>query len=101
MDFIVGLPKSKDLVTKTKYNVILNVNYRLTKVVEFILQKDIYLVVDLENIIIDRIIRYYRILKTIISDRDKLFTLNYQKTIIVRLEIERKLLTAYYPKIDG
>jgi hypothetical protein len=37
IDFITRLPKSKDLVTKLKYNLILVVVDRFTKVIEVIL----------------------------------------------------------------
>ena len=39
--------------------------------------KDKYTVEQLRFVILDRLIRYYGILEVIISNRDKLFTLNY------------------------
>jgi transposase InsO family protein len=37
----------------------------------------------------------------IVSDRDKLFMLNYYATLIAELGIQRKLSTAYHPETDG
>ena len=101
IDFIIGIPSSKDLVIEVTYNKILNVVDRFTKGVEFILQKDTYTIEDLGNVILDRIIRYYGILKIIISNRDKLFKLNYQIILYTAIGTKRKLLTVYYPEIDG
>ena len=64
-------------MTKLKYNLIIIVINRFTKIIEVVLFRRDYNATQLGNIINDRVIRYYRISKTIISDRDKLFTLNY------------------------
>jgi hypothetical protein len=68
MDFITGLPKSKDPVISIKYDSILVVICRLTKAIEVILFRRDYNATQLGNIINDRVIRYHRILKIIISD---------------------------------
>ena len=59
-----------------------------------------YTAVQLGHVILDRLIRYYGILKSIISDRDKLFTLNYQTTLLAAIRTKRKLLTAYHLQTD-
>jgi len=77
MDFVIGLPWSRDPVTRNSYNAILNVVCRLTKAAEMIPFRDDYSAEDLGRILVDRIVRYHGIPKTIISDRDKLFTSKY------------------------
>jgi hypothetical protein len=77
IDFITRLPESKNPVTKLKYNSILVVVDRFTKAIEVILFQRNYTAVQLGHVINDRVICYHRIPKTIISNRDKLFTLNY------------------------
>jgi hypothetical protein len=77
IDFITRLLELRDPVTKLKYDLILVVVDRFTKAIEVILFQRNYTAVQLGYVINDKVIRYYRILKTIISDRDKLFTLNY------------------------
>ena len=47
------------------------------KQAKYIAFKKDFTAVQLAHIINNRIIRYYSILKLIISDRDKLFTLNF------------------------
>ena len=45
---------------------------------------------------LDRLVRYYRILTVFITDRDKLFISNYWKTLVAAIGIKHKLLTAFY-----
>ena len=77
MDFVTGLLTSHDPVSKVPYNAILVVVDRFTKYAEIILFRDNYTASELAQVILDRVVRYYRLPQLIISDRDKLFTLNY------------------------
>jgi transposase InsO family protein len=101
MDFVTGLPESKDPVTRTSYNAILVVVDRFTKYAELIPFHKNYSAEQLGYVILDRIIRYHGIPKTIISDRDKLFTSNYWTTLMATIGTKRKLSTAYHPETDG
>ena len=65
-----------------------------------ILYKKKYIVKQLKIIILNRLIWYYRILKKITSNRNKLFTSNYQKALILLLKTRLKLSIVYYSKID-
>ncbi len=47
------------------------------------------------------IIAVHRVLEEIISDRDKLFTSKFWKTIATSLGIKHKLSTAFHPQTDG
>ena len=62
---------------KEKYKLILVIINKLTKYIEIILFKEIYTVLELSYILVDKLIKYYGILASIISDRDKLFILIY------------------------
>jgi hypothetical protein len=55
-----------------------------------------YTAEQLAWVFLDRIVRYYGILELIISDRDKLFTLNYWTMLLAVIGTKKKLLTAYY-----
>ena len=101
IDFIVKLPKSTDKATGIQYNSILVVVDRLIKYSYFIAYKEAMNAEQLGMIVYDRIIRYYGILATITSDRDKLFTSNYQKTLIGLLGIKQTMSTAFYLQTDG
>jgi Reverse transcriptase (RNA-dependent DNA polymerase)/RNase H-like domain found in reverse transcriptase/Integrase zinc binding domain/Chromo (CHRromatin Organisation MOdifier) domain/gag-polyprotein putative aspartyl protease len=101
MDFVTGIPKSKDPVTGIKYDSILVIVCRLTKYIELIPCMKTTTAKELAFLILDRLIRHHGIPKTIISDRDKLFTSNYWTTLMALIGTKRKLSTAYHPQTDG
>ena len=77
MDFVTKLPSSKDFVAGYNYDQIFVVVDRFTKYAEIIPFRYSYTAEQLAHVFKDWIICYYSIPKLIISDRDKLFTLNY------------------------
>ena len=101
MDFVTGLPWSKDPTTGIGYNAILVIVDRFTKYAIMIPFRNDFTAVQLGHIILDRLVRNHGIPKSIISDRDKLFTSNYWTTLIAAIGTKRKLSTAYHPQTDG
>jgi len=101
MDFITGLPKSKDPTTNFGYNAILVIVDRFTKYAEFIPFHNTFTAKQLAFLILDRLIKHHGIPRSIISDRDKLFTSNYWTTLMALIGTRRKLSTAYHPQTDG
>jgi len=77
MDFIVKLPKLVDLVIGHEYDLILVIVNRLTKYSYFIPYSETITAPQLGCLVLDRLVRYYRIPKVFITNRDKLFTSNY------------------------
>ncbi|CAA77891.1 Reverse Transcriptase, partial [Cladosporium fulvum T-1 virus] len=101
MDFITKLPRSKDRVTGQAYDMILVMVDRLTKYAHFIPASEIYTAEQLGYLVLDRLIRYHGFPEVFITDRDKLFTSNYWKTLMGTIGIKHKLSTAYHPETDG
>jgi hypothetical protein len=97
MDFVIGLPLLEDPATGLLYDSILVMVDRFSKYAEMVPFRRDYTAVQLAHVVKDRLIRYYGILKTIISDRDKLFILNYWVTLMAEIGTKRKLLIAYHP----
>ncbi|PSN75583.1 hypothetical protein BS50DRAFT_480714, partial [Corynespora cassiicola Philippines] len=62
IDFITGLLTSYNLVFKVFYNTILIVINRFTKYAEIILFKNNYTTLKLVQIILNYVVRYYRLL---------------------------------------
>ena len=62
MDFIVKLLKSTDLVIRNKYDLILVIVDRLTKYLYFVLYNKTINAEQLGYLVLDRLVRYYRIL---------------------------------------
>jgi hypothetical protein len=77
LNFIIKLSSSVKLIIKVAFDLILIITDRLTKYGYFILYKESLLVEELVYTFNKYIIENYRILKKIISDRDKLFTLRF------------------------
>ena len=100
MDFVVKLPKSKDPATQDTFDSIIVIVDKLTKYTIIVLFKESYKADQLAFILLDRLIRDYSILKSIISDRDKLFISNYWKTLIAAIGTKLRILIAYYPQTD-
>jgi len=77
MDFIIKLPKSKDLVTGNTFNSIIVIVDKLIKYTIIIPYKETYKVYQLGFILLDKLIKDHGIPESITSDRDRLFTLYY------------------------
>jgi RNase H-like domain found in reverse transcriptase/Reverse transcriptase (RNA-dependent DNA polymerase)/Integrase zinc binding domain/Aspartyl protease/Chromo (CHRromatin Organisation MOdifier) domain len=101
LDFITKLPKSEDPITKVKYDSILVIVDRLTKYSLILPFKETYTAEDLGSILVDRLVRDHGMPESITSDRDKLFTSKYWRTMTAQLGINHKLSTAYHPQTDG
>jgi hypothetical protein len=87
MDFVTGLPLSKNPAIGLAYDLILVIVDRFTKYALMIPFRRDYIAVQLAHVLKDRLIRDYSILKTIISNRDKLFTSNYWATLMAEIGI--------------
>ncbi len=73
IDFIVKLPKSKEPITRVKYDLILVIIKRLMRYSIFILYKEASIAKDLIYAINKTVIANYSLLEEWIIDRDKLF----------------------------
>ena len=77
MNFITRLPPLLKAYIGVSHDTILVIVDRLTKYTYFILYKATLIAKQLGFLVLDRLIRYYRIPKVFVIDRDKLFTLAY------------------------
>jgi hypothetical protein len=82
MNFIMKLLKLKEFMTQREYDLILVMTDRLIKYKYFILYLKGFIVENLIYIFMKHVIVNYKILKEIISDRDKLFTLKFWKSLM-------------------
>jgi hypothetical protein len=87
IDFVIGLPLSKDPAIGLSYDLILVIVDCFTKYALMIPFRRDYIAVQLVYVLKDRLIRDYGIPKIIISDRDKLFILNYWAILIAEIGI--------------
>jgi hypothetical protein len=95
MDFIESLPVSNGM------SVILVIVDRFTKCSHFIAIKHPYTATSIAQIFLDNIVRLHGIPKSIVSDRDKIFTSNFWAELFKLLKTDLKLSFAYHPHTDG
>jgi hypothetical protein len=96
MNFIVKLPPFIELITEVIYDFILVIINRFTKYEYFISYKESLLIEKLVYIFNKHITGNYGILKKIISDKNKLFTLRFWKSLVDQLGIYYKMFIEYY-----
>ena len=101
MDFVTKLPESKEKMTKTVYDSILVITDRLTKWVYFIPYKEASNAEDLAYTFIKYVVANHGMPEEIISDRDKLFTSKFWKSLMAQLGTKQKMSTAFHPQTDG
>lgn len=100
-DFIVKLPPSKEPMTGTTYDSIWVVTDRLTKYGHFMPYKESSTAEDLAYSFLRTVVSQHGIPEEIISDRDKLFTSKFWKSLMAQLGANHKLSTAFHPQTDG
>ena len=101
LDFVVKLPPSPEPLTKVQYDSILVINDKTTKYGYFIPYKEASSAEDLAYALFRTVIAQHGIPKTIISDRDKLFTSKFWQSLMDLIGTKQKLSTSYHPQTDG
>ncbi len=100
MDFITGLPISADWKGDS-YDSILVIVDQLTKKVHY---EPVKVTIDapgLAEVIINVVVRYHGVPKSIVTDRGWLFTSKFWSSLCYFLGIKKKLSTAFHPQTDG
>ena len=77
MDFIVKLSRLEDISIEIRYNSILIVVDKFTKYAYLIFCKENFIAKQMTYVVLDRVIRYHGIPKSITSNRDKIFKSNF------------------------
>ena len=95
MDFITDLPKS------SKFDAILVVVDRLTKMAHFIPCTKSISAKETADLVLNNVIRLHGIPEDIISDRGPQFASKFWKSLFSMLGTKTKLSSAFHPETDG
>jgi hypothetical protein len=95
MDFITGLPNSY------AFNAILVVVDRLTKYGHFIALKGDYTSRSVAELFMTHVVKLHGMPKSIVSDRDKVFTSTFWKHLFQLQGTTLAMSSAYHPQSDG
>jgi IS30 family transposase len=96
MDFIVGLPRTRD-----GYDSIWVIVDKLTKVAHFIPVKTTYSGAQLEELYMSRIVCLHEVPKMIGSDRGIQFTSRFWKRLHESMDTKLNFSSSYHPQMDG
>ena len=96
MDFIVGLPRTRD-----GYDSIWVIVDRLTKVAHFIPVKTTYSGAQLAELYMSRIVCLHGVPKKIVSDQGTQFTSRFWKRLHESMDTKLNFGSAYHPQTDG
>ncbi|CAJ2641138.1 unnamed protein product [Trifolium pratense] len=95
MDFITGLPPSQS------YTTIMVVVDRLTKYAHFIPMRSDYTSKSVAEVFMQNIVKLHGMPKSIVSDRDKVFTSNFWQQLFKLQGTSLAMSSAYHPQSDG
>jgi hypothetical protein len=102
LDFIVGLPESQKSDEGKKYNSILVIVDRFSKMARYIPARDTIDATKLASVLVHKLIlRGAGVPSSIVSDRGPQFTSKFWSALCYHLEIKQRLSTAYHPQTDG
>jgi hypothetical protein len=95
MDFIESLPRSNG------FSVILVVVDRLTKYAHFAPVKHPYTTQQIAHIFFSNVVKLHGLPKSIMSDRDRVFTSHFWQELFKLVGTQLHLSSAYHPQSDG
>jgi hypothetical protein len=101
MDFIVKLPKSTEPGSDRECDSILVIVDRLTKFAYFIPTEESITAEEMAYEVQRTLSANHGMPRKLVSDRDKLFTSKYWKTLLAELGVHQKLSTSFHPQTDG
>jgi hypothetical protein len=95
MDFVEGFPRINGK------SVILMVIERFSKYAHFVPIGHPYMAISVAKVFFDSVVRLHEILKSIVSDRDPVFTSKFWMELFTLSGVKLQLSSAFHPQSDG
>jgi transposase InsO family protein len=74
---------------------------RFTKYAHFYPLMHPFTAQSVASVFLDNLVKLHGVPKSIISDRDKVFTSNFWKALFSSLQVSLRMSSAYHPQTDG
>ena len=100
MNFITNLSKFMNSVTQVSYDEILVRMNRFLKMTKFVSVKSKQTTEQLTYVSIKKLIITEEVLEFIVFNRDKLFVLKFWTILMIKLDIKKKMSTAFHSQTD-
>ena len=100
MNFVTDFLKSKNSITQISYDEILVIIDRFSKMTKFISIKSRQTAKQLTYVLIKKLVITEEVSESIIFDRNKLFVSKFWTILIIKLEIKKKIFTAFHSQTD-
>ena len=100
MNFITNLLKFMNSVTQVDYDEILVIINRFSKITKFVSVKSKQTTEQLTYVLIKELMITEEVSEFIIFDKDKLFVSKFWTTLMIKLNIKKKMFTAFYSQTD-
>ncbi|KAL8449407.1 hypothetical protein Emag_003588 [Eimeria magna] len=96
LDFITGLP-----MTAQQHDAILTLVDAVSKMAHFVPTTSTVTAEGVVQLLADRLVRYHKRPKVLLSDRDPRFTAELWRLMCERFDIKRALSSSWHPQTDG
>ena len=100
MNFITNLSEFMNSVTQVDYDEILVMMNKFSKITKFVFVKSKQTTEQLTYVLIKELIITEEVLKFIVFDRNKLFVLKFWTTLMIKLNIKKKMFIAFHSQTD-
>ena len=100
MNFITDFSEFMNTVTQVGYDEILVMMNKFSKMTKFVLVKSKQTTEQLTYVLIKELMITEKVSEFIVFDRDKLFVLKFWTTLMIKLEIKKKMFTAFHSQTD-
>ena len=100
INFITNLSEFMNSVTQVSYDEILIMMNRFSKITKFVSIRSKQTAEQLTYVLIKELMITEEVSEFIVFDRDKLFVSKFWTTLMIKLEIKKKMSTAFHSQTD-
>ena len=100
MNFIINFSEFMNSITQVSYNEILVIMNKFSKITKFVSVKNKQTIEQLTYVLIKELIITEEVSKFIVFNKDKFFVSKFLTILMIKLNIKKKMFTAFYSQTD-